>query len=68
MTLLYKLGRHTTTIDWQRLLQMVMFGRSLGLLSKPDEDLNRLTPDELNQHFAGMSVSPQDSDRGVGMS
>ena len=36
----------------------------LGLLSKPDEDLNGLTPDELNQHFAGVSVSPQDSDGG----
>ena len=38
--------------------------KDLGLLSKPDEDLNGLTPDELNQHFARVSVSPQDSDWG----
>ena len=36
--------------------------KDLGLLSKPDEDLNGLSPDELSQHFAGVSVSPQDSD------
>ena len=34
----------------------------LGLLSKPDEDLNGLAPDEFNQHITGVSVSQQDSD------
>ena len=36
--------------------------KDLGLLSKPDENLNGLAPDELNQYFAGVSVSPQNSD------
>ena len=34
--------------------------RGLGLLPKHTEDLNGFTPDELNDHFAGVSISPQD--------
>ena len=32
----------------------------LGLLPKHIEDLNGFIPDELNDHFAGVSISPQD--------
>ena len=31
--------------------------RSLGLLSKPNDQLHGFTPGELNMHFAGVSVS-----------
>ena len=34
--------------------------RGLGLLSKHTEDWKGFTPDELNCHFAGVSVSPRD--------
>ena len=34
--------------------------RGLGLIPKHTEDLNGFTPDELNCHFAGVSVSPRD--------
>ena len=43
------------------LLQTVML-QDLGLLSKPKKDLNGLTPNELNVHFAGVSASLHDDD------
>ncbi|WP_316206607.1 hypothetical protein, partial [Escherichia coli] len=36
--------------------------KDLGLLSRPQGDLNGFTPDKLNAHFAGVLVSPHDDD------
>ena len=34
--------------------------RHLGLIPKPKEALQGFSPNELNNHFAGVSVSPQE--------